>query len=69
MHSIALTNTVTMPGKAERRVADGLGLGGGDDARGDAGRRGRAHIGERDRDQRAIGDAADQIADERPSPN
>ena len=39
-----------------------------DDARGDAGRRGRSHIGQRDGEQRAIGDAADQVADENPAP-
>ena len=55
-------------GKADRGIADGLGFGGLHDARGDAGRRGRAHIGERDGEQGAIGDAADQIADEDPAP-
>ena len=68
LHSIALTKQLTSAGKAEGGVAGGLELGDLHDARGDAGRRGRSHIGERDGDQRAIGDAADQIADEDPAP-
>ena len=41
LHRIALTNTVTQAGEAERLVARGLGLGDGDDLGGDAGRRDR----------------------------
>ena len=35
---------------------------------GDAGRRGGAEIGERDREQRAVDDAADQVAEKDPAP-
>ncbi len=55
-------------GGAERGVADGLGFGDGDDARRDAGHFHLAHIGERDRDQDAEGDAAEQVGDEHPGP-
>ena len=56
-------------GEAERRVADRLGF--GDRTMRAATPAGAVvpHIGQRDRQQRAVDDAADQIADETPSPS
>ena len=55
-------------GIAERLVAGGLGFGDGDDLGGDTGRRSGAEIGQRDRQQRPVNDAADQIAEKHPAP-
>ena len=60
---MALTKTLTMPAVPMRRIADGLGFGNRDDARGDAGDFDLAHVGQRDRNQHAEGDAAEQVGE------
>jgi hypothetical protein len=54
--------------QAQNLVAGRFGLGDGDNLGGYAGRRRDAEIGERDRQQPAVDDAADQVAEKNPTP-
>jgi hypothetical protein len=54
--------------RRERCVSGGLGLGDRDNARRDAGRLDRTHVGQRNGEKRAIDNAADQIGKEDPRP-